>query len=56
MKNIITKSFESEKWFTCLNEAERFLLEYGLDLVSLKMIKENDRYVVNIEYGLGVGR
>lgn len=53
MKTII-KTFESEKWFKCFNDAERFILEYGLDFVKLVVEKKKDKYIATLEYGLGV--
>lgn len=58
MKTTITKEFVSEKWYVCFNQAERFLLEYGLDFVNFKIEKKTtsgkELYVATIEYGLGV--
>ena len=54
MKNIIKKEFESEKWYVCFNEVEKFILKYGLDLIKLEIKLENKKYVATLEYGLGV--
>ena len=54
MKKTIIKEFTNEKWFKCFNQAERFILEYGLDLIKMTIEKKGDVYVATIEYGLGV--
>lgn len=54
MKNILKKEFESEKWYVCFNEVEKFILNYGLDLIKLEIKLENKKYIATLEYGLGV--
>lgn len=50
----IAKTFESEKWWVCFNQVEKFLLKYGLDLIKLSIIKKDKKFIATIEYGLGV--
>ena len=54
MKTKITKQFESEKWYVVFGQVERFILDYGLDLVKLEIVKKNNKFVATIEYELGV--
>lgn len=54
MKTTLKKQFEDEKWYVCLQQVEKFVLEFGLDLISLEVKIENRKYVATLEYGLGV--
>ena len=54
MKNIIKKEFVSEKWYAVFGQVERFILDYGLDLIRLEIKHVDDKFVATLEYGLGV--
>lgn len=54
MKTKITKQFENEKWYVVFGQVERFILDYGLDLVKLEIVKKNNKFIATLEYELGV--
>ena len=56
MKNTILKKFIGETWEQCIAKVSRFIIDYNLELISLEMHKDEQYYIANIEYNLGLDR
>lgn len=52
----IKKEFTASSWLECIYKIRIFIIDFNLELVRLELRKENNVFIAEVEYGLGVGR